>query len=198
MCRACTCPQKDSSKILLTPILFVETSSAPVADTRRYQDPPLPLTLLVVTLWYRAPELLFGENRYSTPVDMWSVGCIFGELIAKDAILQGQGELDQIDKIFRLVGVPTEATWPGFGALPNVGLFRWKAQSRDDAMLPKMFPVAAPVSGNRAFLDSNGYDLLAQLLALDPNKRLTAQAALEHPYFSQGVAPTTPRFFSST
>ena len=169
-----------------------------VGTTRRYQDPPLPLTLLVVTLWYRAPELLFGEARYSTPVDMWSVGCIFGELIAKDAIMQGQGELDQIDKIFSLVGVPTETTWPGFSALPNVGLFRWKPKSKEETMLRRTFPVAAPVSGNRAFLDSNGYDLLAQLLALDPSKRLTAQAAIDHPYFSQGVAPTTPRFFSST
>jgi cell division cycle 2-like protein len=154
--------------------------------------------LIVVTLWYRAPELLFGEERYGTPVDLWSVGCIFGELICKDAILPGQGELDQIDRIFSLVGVPTAESWPGFSGLPNAGLFRWKPKPSDELQFPKVFPVAAPVSGNRAFLDSNGYELLQKLLTLDPSKRLSAQGALVHPYFSHGVAPTTPRFFSSS
>merc|ERR1711862_535180 len=74
---------------------------------RRYQVPPQELTQLVVTLWYRSPELLFGESRYGPAVDMWSIGCIFGELICKEAILQGQGELDQIEKIIGMVGLPT-------------------------------------------------------------------------------------------
>jgi cell division cycle 2-like protein len=129
---------------------------------------------------------------------MWSVGCVFGELVGKDPILQGRGELDQVDQIFSLVGSPTEASWPGFGALPNAGLFRWKPRAPEGALLPQRFPVAAPVSGNRAFLDSNGYDLLRGLLALDPARRLTARAALGHRYFSEGVAPATPRFFSSS
>jgi cell division cycle 2-like protein len=111
--------------------------------------------------------------------------------------MQGQGELDQIDQIFSLVGVPTDASWPDFGRLPNAGLFRWKSRPPQDLLLPQKFPVAAPVSGNQAFLDSNGYDLLRKLLTLDPARRLSARDALDHPYFSQGVAPTTPRFFSS-
>jgi cell division cycle 2-like protein len=165
---------------------------------RRYQDPPRAMTQLVVTLWYRAPELLFGEACYGPAVDMWSIGCIFGELITKDAILPGQGELDQIDQIFSLVGVPNESNWPSFSKLPNAGLFRWKAKKEQDLLLRKKFPVASPVSANQAFLDGNGYDLLSKLLTLDPAERLSASQALEHPYFDQGVTPQTPRFFSAS
>jgi cell division cycle 2-like protein len=149
-------------------------------------------------LWYRAPELLFGEACYGPAVDMWSIGCIFGELITKDAILPGQGELDQIDQIFSLVGVPNESNWPSFAKLPNAGLFRWKPRKEQDLLLRKKFPVASPVSANQAFLDGNGYDLLAKLLTLDPAQRLSASQAMEHPYFDQGVTPQTPRFFSAS
>jgi cell division cycle 2-like protein len=167
---------------------------------RTYQDPQSrAMTQLVVTLWYRAPELLFGEAYYGPAVDMWSVGCIFGELITKDAILPGQGELDQIDQIFSLVGVPNERNWPSFDKLPNAGLFRWKPRKEQDLLLRKKFPIASPcVSANQAFLDGNGFDLLSKLLTLDPAQRLSASQALEHPYFDQGVTPQTPRFFSAS
>ena len=164
---------------------------------RRYEDPPRAMTQLVVTLWYRSPELLFGESRYGPPVDMWSVGCMFGELICKEAILQGQGELDQIDQIFSLLGIPDEDSWPSFQKLPNAGLFRWKPKSKEEILLPKKFPVAKPVSANQAFLDSAGFDLLSGLLTLDPSKRLTSEQALNHAYFREGVAPKRPHFFSS-
>ena len=152
------------------------------------------LTPLVVTLWYRAPELLLGEVHYGTPVDVWSVGCILGELITREAILQGQGELDQLDRIFALVGTPTPETWPGYESLPNAGMFRWKPKK--ERLLSTKFTVAAPVSGNQAFLDRHGYDLLSRLLTLDPKQRITAQEALDHAYFQQGVKPQVPRFFT--
>jgi len=182
-------------------ILVHRTGRIALADfglARRFQDPPRALTQLVVTLWYRAPELLFGESHYGPAIDMWSIGCIFGELICKDAVMQGQGELDQIDQIFSLVGVPDEMTWPSFEKLPNAGMFRWKPRKEEELLLPKKFPIAAPVSANQAFLDGNGYNLLSQLLTLDPAKRITAAVALAHPYFSQGVAPKIPRFFSAS
>lgn len=163
---------------------------------RRFQDPPAAMTQLVVTLWYRAPELLFGEDRYTAAVDMWSIGCIFGELIAKEPVMMGQGELDQIDQIFSLVGIPDDSNWPSFGKLPNANMFRWK--QRDSILLPQKFPVAKPTSANQAFLDSKGYQLLQGLLTLDPAQRLTASQALEHAYFKDGVAPQTPRFFSAS
>mmetsp|Transcript_1583 Transcript_1583/g.2253 ORF Transcript_1583/g.2253 Transcript_1583/m.2253 type:complete len:382 (+) Transcript_1583:238-1383(+) len=165
---------------------------------RQYSDPPRELTQLVCTLWYRAPELLFGESKYGPAVDMWSIGCIFGELIRKDAVLKGEGELDQIDQIFSLVGTATEDNWPSFKELPNAGLFRWKPAKKEDTLLPKKFPIASPVSANQAFLDQNGYNLLEHLFTLDPSSRISAQQALDHPYLCEGVPPKAPRFFSSS
>lgn len=122
-----------------------------------------------------------------------SIGCIFGELITKDAILQGQGELDQIDKVFRLMGTPTETNWPGFSKLPSAGIFRWKSK-KGGAELADRFPVNSP-SGGQAFLDGNGFDLLSKLLTLDPRQRITAEEALNHAYFREGVKMQTPTFF---
>ena len=75
-----------------------------------------------------------------------SIGCIFGELITKDAILQGQGELDQMDKVFKLVGVPTDENWPDFEKLPNAGIFRWKS-TKGGRQLDEKFPVNSPSGG---------------------------------------------------
>jgi cell division cycle 2-like protein len=165
---------------------------------RRYETPQTrALTVLVCTLWYRAPELLFGEDKYSAKVDMWSVGCVFAELIAKSPLFEGQGELDQIDQIFELVGTPDSNSWPDFEQLPNAGLLRWKARKPEDIMLPKRFPVGVAVKSNHCFLDSQGYNLLAKLSCLDPSRRISAKDALEHSYFKQGVKPKTPRFFTA-
>lgn len=68
---------------------------------------------------YRSPELLLGADRYSTAVDMWSVGCIMGELLAGKPLMPGQGELDQLKLIFGLLGTPTAEDWPGVKQLPN-------------------------------------------------------------------------------
>lgn len=67
----------------------------------------------MVTLWYRAPELLLGASEYSTPVDMWSVGCIFYEIVSKRPLFDGDSDSDQIRKIFRKMGTPNEDVWPG-------------------------------------------------------------------------------------
>eukprot|EP00934_Nitzschia_sp_Nitz4_P006168 Nitzschia sp. Nitz4//scaffold3_size479765//441890//443014//NITZ4_000186-RA/size479765-processed-gene-1.497-mRNA-1//1//CDS//3329551016//6158//frame0 len=174
-------------------ILVHRTGRVALCDfglARRYQDPPRKLTQLVVTLWYRAPELLFGEERYGPAIDMWSLGCIFGELICQEAILQGQGDLDQINKIFDLVGTPSAETWPGFMKLPAAGMFRWKSGSK--AQLQQRFPVNAPPHSRHTFLDGNGFDLLTHLLLLDPSQRMTSSNALCHAYFLHGVKPELP------
>ena len=165
---------------------------------RRFESPQTrSLTVLVCTLWYRAPELLFGQDKYSAKVDLWSVGCVLAELTAKAPLFEGQGELDQIDQIFELVGTPNSTTWPDFDKLPNAGLLRWKPRKPEDSMLPKRFPVGVSVKSNHCFLDSQGYDLLTRLLTLDPYQRISAKEALEHAYFTQGVKPKTPRFFTA-
>jgi serine/threonine protein kinase len=72
----------------------------------------------VVTLWYRAPEILLGQSKYNTQIDIWSAGCIFVELILKDLLFRGMKELDHIDQIFRVLGTPTDESWPGWKQLP--------------------------------------------------------------------------------
>lgn len=177
-------------------ILVHKSGRVALADfglARRYENPPQQLTVPVVTLWYRAPELLLGEIRYGPAVDVWSVGCIFGELIAKDCILQGEGEIDQLDQIFSLLGAPNEANWPGYTKLPHSGILRWKGNK--DSTLAKRFPVARPVSSKQAFLDAHGFAMLEAMLRLNPSQRITAEHALEHAYFREGVPPTVPHFF---
>ncbi|XP_077227264.1 cyclin-dependent kinase G-2-like isoform X2 [Tasmannia lanceolata] len=88
--------------------------------SRQYGSPLKPYTHLVVTLWYRAPELLLGAKQYSTAIDMWSLGCIMAELLTKEPLFSGKTEFDQLDKIFKTLGTPNEKIWPGFVKLPGV------------------------------------------------------------------------------
>ncbi|KAL8955618.1 MAG: hypothetical protein Q9193_006596, partial [Seirophora villosa] len=135
-------------------ILMNNRGQIKIADfgmARYYSDPPPKLTQLVVTLWYRGPELLLGAEQYGAEVDMWSLGCIFGELLLKEPLLQGKNEVDQLSKasfklrrqhkihnpsnlpirkkIFELCGLPTETSWPGFKRLPNARSLRLPASN---------------------------------------------------------------------
>ncbi|GAA5835105.1 hypothetical protein JCM11251_000165 [Rhodosporidiobolus azoricus] len=160
-----------------------------VADfglARTYGEPLGDMTQLVVTLWYRAPELLFGATEYSTAVDMWSIGCIFGELILREPLLPGRGEIDQVNKIFKLLGRPTDDMWPGFRKLPNVKSFNIDA-AQPYSTLPRTF----------RYLSSLGLDLMQKLLTYDPAQRITAEEALKHPYFEENPLPKDPSLFNS-
>jgi len=126
----------------------------------------------VVTLWYRAPEILLGSTKtmYSTPVDIWSVGCIFAEMATRKPLFPGDSEIDELHKIFRILGAPNDSIWNGVTKLPN-----WN----------EMFPHFVKCDWKKVVpqLDEKGVDLLNQMLLYDPAKRITAKKALTHPYF---------------
>jgi cyclin-dependent kinase 2 len=86
---------------------------------RAFGVPVRTYTHEVVTLWYRSPELLLGSQYYSTPVDIWSIGCIFAEMITKRPLFPGDSEIDQLFRIFRTLGTPDECSWPGISTLPD-------------------------------------------------------------------------------
>jgi serine/threonine protein kinase len=137
---------------------------------RAFSLPMKTYTHEVVTLWYRAPEILLGQKQYSTPVDMWSVGCIFAEMAQRRPLFAGDSEIDQIFKIFRVLGTPKESVWPGVNSLPDF-----------KQTFPKWAPT--PLSKHCSNLDANGLDLLSQMVCYDPESRISALDALSHPYF---------------
>ncbi|KAG6472598.1 cyclin-dependent kinase B2-1-like [Zingiber officinale] len=149
-----------------------KTMMLKVADlglSRAFTIPLKKYTHEILTLWYRAPEVLLGATHYSTPVDMWSVGCVFAELVTTQPLFAGDSELQQLLHIFRLLGTPNEEVWPGVSKLANWHEYpQWS---------PKDISSAVPG------LDPNGLDLLSKMLKYEPSKRISAKKAMEHPYF---------------
>ncbi|KAI4388526.1 hypothetical protein MLD38_000846 [Melastoma candidum] len=149
-----------------------KTMALKIADlglARAYTVPIKKYTHEILTLWYRAPEVLLGSTHYSTAVDIWSVGCIFAELVTNQALFPGDSELQQLLHIFRLLGTPDETVWPGVSELMNWHEYpQWK---------PQCLSTSVPN------LDKEGLDLLGQMLRYEPSKRISAKAAMEHPYF---------------
>jgi cyclin-dependent kinase 8/11 len=178
-----------------------ERGCVKIADfglARLFQSPLRPMSdvdAVVVTIWYRAPELLLGAKHYTKAIDLWAIGCIFAELITSKPLFQGvekdrKGDdrnpfqADQVDKIFRVLGKPSPKIWPGVAELPNwTEAQNWQEYPR---MLHKKIPELPA--------DSAGYDLLSRLLDYNPVTRITASEALAHPFFTEEPRPQRVAF----
>lgn len=146
-----------------------------IADLGLARNPTLPVkayTHEIMTLWYRAPEVLLGGN-YTHQVDMWSVGCIFAELFQGRPLFHADCEIHQLIKIFEMLGVPHEGIWPGVTRLPNWHEYpNFRPGKLKETMMEFM--------GG----DASALDLLSKMLHYDPAQRIHASEALQHPYFN--------------
>ncbi|XP_042180496.1 cyclin-dependent kinase 4-like isoform X2 [Oncorhynchus tshawytscha] len=134
-----------------------------------------PSRIQVVTLWYRPPEVLL-QSTYATPVDIWSTGCIFAEMFRRKPLFCGDSEVDQLGKIFNVIGLPPEEEWPA-----DVTLSRHNFS-----------PISPrPITDYAPEINKQGTELLLKMLTFDPLRRISALNALEHPYFQENEEEVT-------
>ena len=138
---------------------------------RTFELPLQTYTNEVVTLWYRSPEILLGEKHYTPSVDIWSVGCIVAEMLTGRPMFRGESQLDQVYKIFGVLGTPSGETWQGVTSLPsyNSSFPTWRPQE-----MGSLFPSVVR--------DGGGIEFLKSMLQLNPKLRPTAGEALSHPW----------------
>ncbi|KIM27575.1 hypothetical protein M408DRAFT_330008 [Serendipita vermifera MAFF 305830] len=155
-------------------LLIDQDANLKIADfglARAFGIPLRTYTHEVVTLWYRAPEVLLGARQYSTALDMWSVGCILAEMIMKGMpLFNGDSEIDQIFKIFRIMGTPNDTIWPGVSELPDY-----------KSSFPQWSP--QPLGNIIKNLDDVGLDVINQCLSYDQARRISAKRMRAHPWF---------------
>ncbi|XP_056871315.1 cyclin-dependent kinase 4 isoform X1 [Takifugu flavidus] len=155
-----------SFNIALTPGVSEAAADAPA---RRHRgSPDYSRCVQVVTLWYRAPEVLLN-SVYMFSVDMWSVGCIFAELFLLRPLFQGYTEVQQLQKIFEVIGFPREEDWPKESPIS------YSNSLRPGAACTKVLPSLGP----------HEQDLLSECLAFSPSSRISAAKALTHPFFTK-------------
>lgn len=140
---------------------------------RAFSLPVPQYTHEVITVWYRPLEILLGSKLYSVPVDLWGVGCIFAEMATGGPLFAGDSEIDTVFKIFQKLGTATEAIWPGVSELPDYKPTFPKWSHKGWANIRDTLVQVGPA----------GIDLLEQLMRYDPRTRISARAALQHPYF---------------
>lgn len=128
----------------------------------------------VVTLWYRAPDVLLGCKDYGTSIDIWSAGCIFAEMAGGAPLFPGEDSTDQLNRIFTVLGPPSEATWPGVSLLPE---YKGPYGSVPAKGLPPLR------------LNAVGLELLMMMLQYVPERRVSAAAAIVHAYFEGTRVP---------
>eukprot|EP00828_Plagiopyla_frontata_P047515 TRINITY_DN8805_c0_g2_i2.p2 TRINITY_DN8805_c0_g2~~TRINITY_DN8805_c0_g2_i2.p2 ORF type:complete len:222 (-),score=3.13 TRINITY_DN8805_c0_g2_i2:88-753(-) len=159
-------------------LLYTNKGILKVCDfglARKFSSLPRPYTPVVVTLWYRAPEVLLGCDKYSAAIDIWSAGCIFAELISRQPLFPGKNEIEELDLIFRQFGTPTEDTWPGWHDYKYASNIKFKQHQgiRLEDKLPK------------GVISDKGLNLLKEMLMMNPSSRISASKALKHPWFKE-------------
>ncbi|CAD5115689.1 DgyrCDS4640 [Dimorphilus gyrociliatus] len=156
-------------------LLINETGELKLADFGLARAKSFPIKTYsneVVTLWYRPPDVLLGSTEYSTPIDMWGVGCIFFEMVCGRPLFPGSSPEDQLTMIFKLLGTPTEATWTGVSTNEEFLSYEFPRYKRESlkTLAPRF--------------DSNGLDLLLSYLSYEPKKRKSATESMKDPFFS--------------
>jgi len=132
------------------------------------------MTDYVTMRWYRAPELVMEHKAYSTGIDLWGIGLIFGELLGSKPMCQGKDRVNQLDKILDVTGTPTEADIASLGSAAAQKYLR-KKSARPPMNLKEKFPTASP----------DALDLMSKMLQFHPDKRISVSAAMKHPYLAQ-------------
>eukprot|EP00930_Biecheleria_cincta_P022906 TRINITY_DN1662_c0_g2_i3.p1 TRINITY_DN1662_c0_g2~~TRINITY_DN1662_c0_g2_i3.p1 ORF type:complete len:729 (-),score=120.62 TRINITY_DN1662_c0_g2_i3:143-2329(-) len=171
---ACHCRSMVHRDLKPQNILVDHDGTMKLADfglSRMIVSPLRSHTLDVVTLWYRAPEILLGAQRYGFEVDIWSTGCIFAEMCINQALFSGNSEIGTIFKIFQMLGTPSETNWPEGTQLNNFkGSFpKWTGVG-----------VVSLLKTQPALAENLGLDLLGRLLCFDPQTRVTSRRAFHH------------------
>lgn len=131
----------------------------------------------VVTLWYRSPELLLGMKNYDGKVDMWSIGCVFAELLIGEPLFKSNNEIEQLQKIFSICGSPTALSWEWCKNLPL-----YDERMEDTQIFENVLRTTID-NKSKLYIDDVAFDLLEKLLTLNPRERIDANAALRHPFF---------------
>mmetsp|Transcript_46508 Transcript_46508/g.101204 ORF Transcript_46508/g.101204 Transcript_46508/m.101204 type:complete len:321 (+) Transcript_46508:106-1068(+) len=142
---------------------------------RLFDVPLRAYTHEVVTLWYRAPEILLGHRKYATPTDIWSLGCIVAEMATAQVLFPGDSQIDTIFKIFRRLGTPSDEVWPGFSTLLNFTeeFPKWRNTELDD------------VRSRAPSLGSRGVGMINACLRFNPVERPSARGLLQHNFFEK-------------
>ena len=178
-------------------ILLTENGVLKLADFGLARAIGIPVTVYsaeVVTLWYRPPDVLLGAKIYDDRLDVWSMGCILAELsMGGKPFLPGSNVDDQLRRIVKVFGCPTEKTWPGFKVLPHlrenhvISEYMFERGLGLSNTLEAYTPngMVTGTSSAAETLGKDGMDLINKLLVTCPFRRYTCIQALEHPYFTK-------------
>jgi len=166
--------------------MLIGSDGLKIADfglARTFTFPVRCYTHEVITLWYRAPEILLGSPQYGPSADMWSVGCIIAEMATNMPTFPGDSEIGTVFSIFKKVGTPSDDSYPGLSALPH-----WRRT------FPQWSPTdLAAIYDGRPEIGVQGAELLRGLLTLNPEARFTARKAKAATFFKDPEASEAER-----